>query len=208
MAEAFLAGLIGFLIGRGIEPKDAQSIVETIRAYIGFEPPLGLTGYALDDLEKGKQAKAAVVVRGKTYDALALEQVRRNDEIAVLGKRDAYLEVAPTVVRGIAGAAFHQRGTGTIPNETAFLLVEYEVPVGKTLLVYEWSALLRANAGVGGQMNEFQGEYLAYGGGFTGFHHTFVTPKRVNGGKKLQVYLYQASGAPQWGETIVDGILT
>lgn len=44
MAEAFLAGLIGFLIGKGVAPQDAKAIVEGLRTYLGFEPPLGLTG--------------------------------------------------------------------------------------------------------------------------------------------------------------------
>jgi len=72
VAEAFLAGLIGFLIGRGVEPQDATSIVEALRSYLGFEPPLGLTGYALEDIQAGKEANSAVVVRGKAYDVVAV----------------------------------------------------------------------------------------------------------------------------------------
>ena len=97
MAEAFLAGLIGFLIGRGVAPNDAKSIVEGLRTYLGFEPPVGLTGYALKDIPKGKTQKACVVVRGKTYDAVALEDIIKHSKISVLGKQGAYLQVAPTI---------------------------------------------------------------------------------------------------------------
>jgi len=97
MAEAFLAGLIGFLIGRGIEPKDAAAVVESLRTYLGFEPPLGLTGYALEDVEAGKEANAAVVVRGRAYDIVALEQIPKHSQVSVLSKKGERLEVAPTI---------------------------------------------------------------------------------------------------------------
>lgn len=97
MAEAFLAGLIGFLIGRGIEPKDATAIVEALRTYLGFEPPLGLAGYALQDIVAGQEANAAVVVRGRAYDVVALEQIPRHSQVSVLGRKGERLEVAPTI---------------------------------------------------------------------------------------------------------------
>ena len=96
-SEAFFAGLIGFLIGKGVAPQDATSIVEGLRTYLGFEPPLGLTGYSLRDMEKGKRLKTCVVVRGKSYNAVALEDIVRHSTISVLGKKGAYLEVAPTI---------------------------------------------------------------------------------------------------------------
>jgi len=97
MAEAFLAGLIGFLIGRGIEPKDATAVVEALRTYLGFEPPLGLTGYALQDIVAGQEANAAVVVRGRAYDVVALEQIPKHSQVSVLSKKGERLEVAPTI---------------------------------------------------------------------------------------------------------------
>jgi len=97
MAEAFLAGLIGFLIGKGIPPRDAESVVEALRTYLGFEPPLGLTGYALEDIAAGEEKKASVVVRGKAYDVVALEAVAKHSAISILGKKDALLQVAPTI---------------------------------------------------------------------------------------------------------------
>jgi len=96
--EAFLAGLIGFLIGRGVAPKDAQAIVKALQQYLGFEPPLGLTGYALKTLEKGEESEAGVVVRGKTYPAKALEKIIKYHAVSVLGKHGSYLEIAPMVV--------------------------------------------------------------------------------------------------------------
>jgi len=97
VAEAFLAGLIGFLIGRGVSPQDARAVVEALQTYIGFEPPLGLTGYALEDLAKGAKANAVVVVRGKAYDAIALDAVTKHSEVSVLGKKDGCLQIAPTI---------------------------------------------------------------------------------------------------------------
>jgi len=95
--EAFLAGLIGFLIGRGIEPADAAAVVEALRTYLGYEPPLGLTGYALQDIQAGKEANAAVVVRGRAYDVVALNSILKQTQVSVLGKKGERLEVARTI---------------------------------------------------------------------------------------------------------------
>ena len=95
--EAFFAGLIGFLIGRGIPRKDAESIVKALEKYLGFEPPLGLTGYALKDMAKGDKVNAGVVVRGKAYAATAVGDIRKHEEIAVLGKSGDYLEVGSSL---------------------------------------------------------------------------------------------------------------
>lgn len=95
--ESFFAGLIGFLVGRGLAPRDAMSIVQALEKFLGFEPPLGLTGYALKDMEQGKKLKSAVVVRGKTYHAVALRDILKHEAVSVLGKDGAYLEIAPQV---------------------------------------------------------------------------------------------------------------
>jgi len=92
--EAFFAGLIGFLIGRGLCPRDAKAIVKALQEYLGFEPPLGLTGYALRDMEKNKEYNSAVVVRGKTYDAKALDVIKRYSPVCVIGKHGNYLLIA------------------------------------------------------------------------------------------------------------------
>ena len=93
--ESFFAGLIGFLVGKGVAPADAQSIVKALETYLGFEPPVGLAGFALQNMVKGKKYKASVVVRGKTYDVHALDHISKYSQISVLGKKGAYLEVAP-----------------------------------------------------------------------------------------------------------------
>ncbi|MDI6905661.1 MAG: hypothetical protein QMD13_09315 [Candidatus Bathyarchaeia archaeon] len=95
--ESFLAGLIGFLVGRGVTPKDAESVVEALRAYLGFEPPVGLTGFVLSDMEKGERKKSNVVVRGKTYSAEALESLRKYDEVSILSKSGGCLQLARTI---------------------------------------------------------------------------------------------------------------
>jgi len=95
--EALLAGIIGFLVGRGIAPKDAKAIVEALEKYLGYEPPLGLTGYSTKAMERGKRYKGAVVVRGKEYDAYALDDISLYTAISVLGKREGYLDVAPII---------------------------------------------------------------------------------------------------------------
>ena len=92
--EAFFAGLIGFLIGRGVPREEANAVVEGLRTYLGFEPPLGLTGFALKDMEKGKDYKTSVVVRGKTYSAHALETINKYEPLSILGKTGDYLQVA------------------------------------------------------------------------------------------------------------------
>ena len=97
MAEAFLAGVIGFLVARGVPKEDALSIVKALETYLGYEPPLGLTGYSLMDISKGDKKNTCVVVRGKTYHAVALDNIIKHSTISVLGKRGAYLEVAPTI---------------------------------------------------------------------------------------------------------------
>ena len=99
--EAFLAGLIGFLIGRGIPRKDAESIVKALRELLGFEPPVGLTGYSVKDMEKNGKYKASVVVRGKAYDAIALEDIKKHEAISVLSKTGAHLEVARVITINI-----------------------------------------------------------------------------------------------------------
>ena len=95
LMEAFFAGLIGFLIGKGVAPADAQSIVKALETYLGFEPPLGLTGYALMDMPQGEKKNTSVVIRGKTYNAIALNDISKHSQISVLGRKGAYLEVAP-----------------------------------------------------------------------------------------------------------------
>ena len=97
--ECFLAGLIGFLIGRGIPRKDAESIVKALYELLGFEPPVGLTGFAIRDMEKGKKYKSGVVVRGKTYPAIPLEKMVKYDAVSVLGKTGDYLNVARSIER-------------------------------------------------------------------------------------------------------------
>ena len=95
--EAFFAGLIGFLIGKGIPRKDAESIIKALRELLGYEPPLGLTGYALKQMQKNKKYKSSVVVRGKTYSAKALEDISKHDQVSILGKTGDYLGVARTI---------------------------------------------------------------------------------------------------------------
>lgn len=93
--ESFYTGLLGFLVGKGVSPADSKNIVEALQRYLGFEPPVGLTGYALTTMTKGKEYKTSVVVRGKTYDAKALEDIQKHQQIAVLSKTGACLDVAP-----------------------------------------------------------------------------------------------------------------
>lgn len=95
--ESFFAGLIGFLIGRGVAPGQATILVKTLERILGFEPPLGLTGYALKHMERGKKYKSSVVVRGKTYHAKPLQDVLKYEAISVLGKAGAFLQVAPQI---------------------------------------------------------------------------------------------------------------
>lgn len=95
--EAFLAGLIGFLIGKGMAPADAHAVAKALETYLGFEPPLGLKGYSLVEMTQGKHYKSAVVVRGKTYSVFALEDIAKYSEVSVLGRRGADLDVALSI---------------------------------------------------------------------------------------------------------------
>ena len=95
--ESFFAGLVGFLVGRGVAPSDAASIVKALERYLGFEPPVGLTGYVLSDMAVGEKKKTNVVVRGKTYGAHALEAILKYQQVAVLSKTGDYLDVAPSL---------------------------------------------------------------------------------------------------------------
>ena len=95
--ESFFAGLLGLLVGRGVSQEDAQVVVKVLQEYLGFEPPVGLTGFVLRDLEQGEKKKASVVVRGKTYPAHALEDLIKYDEVSVLSKTEEYLDVARTI---------------------------------------------------------------------------------------------------------------
>ena len=104
--EAFFAGLIGFLVGKGVAPADAQSIAKALETYLGFEPPVGLTGFVLSDMTAGQRKKSNVVVRGKTYNAHALEALTKYDEVSVLAKSGDYLQVARTIS--------HMKDVGTL----------------------------------------------------------------------------------------------
>ena len=95
--ESFFAGLLGLLVGKGVSQEDAQVVVKVLQEYLGFEPPVGLTGFVLCDLARGEKKKAGVVVRGKTYSAHALEDLIKYDEVSVLSKSEEYLDVARTI---------------------------------------------------------------------------------------------------------------
>ena len=95
--ESFFSGLLGVLVGKGFSQQEASSIIKALRDYLGFEPPVGLKGFVLRDLAEGEKKKSAVVVRGKTYDADALEALTKYDEVSVLAKSGDYLQVARTI---------------------------------------------------------------------------------------------------------------
>lgn len=111
--ESFFAGLLGVLVGKGISQEEASSIVKALRGYLGFEPPVGLKGFVLCDLATGQARKSAVVVRGKTYDAEALEDLTKYDEVSVLARSGEALQVARTIT--------HMTDVETIDQITSIL---------------------------------------------------------------------------------------
>ena len=155
--ECFLAGLIGFLIGRGIPRKDAESIVKALYELLGFEPPVGLTGFAIRDMEKGKEYKRGVVIRGKTYACIPLEKMVKYDAVAILGKTGDYLNVARSIERTLI--------------DTVDFELEPTTPK-KTLALDEWGRLILSQV----HYSDFE-EKLAWnpiGGHY--WHHFKVLP--------------------------------
>ena len=116
--ECFLSGLIGYLIGAGVKPGEARVVVTALERYLGFEPPVGLTGYALKDMLAGKKYKTAVVVRGKTYSAQPLQDLSKYSQVSVLSRSGAYLQVASaiTTIGKVRGLLWYDRSPKVVPK--------------------------------------------------------------------------------------------
>jgi len=89
--------------------------------------------------------------------------------------------------------------SAAIANETWTKVLSYTVPTGKTLLLYDWSALMEANTEVltGVLMNATTGLYVSIAGGVGGFQTPFSKPKRFTAGQEAQVWLRQETGGTQ-----------
>lgn len=90
----------------------------------------------------------------------------------------------------------------TVLNNTITTITSYTVPVGKTLLIYDWSASVgSADIGFWAILDIFLGSVLSVGGGMRAFQTPLSKPKRVAAGNVARIRVYQSSGVNQsfWG---------
>ena len=100
------------------------------------------------------------------------------------------------------------QGNALAPTGVWFVLLEYTVPLGKMLLIYDWSVAMGVAGDMAGQMvNATAALYISYGGGAQGFQTPFNKPKRITAGQKVQVYGIQNTGAQQTMYGHFGGIL-
>jgi len=100
-------------------------------------------------------------------------------------------------------------GSASMPTGIPTELLDYKVPAGRTLLIYDWSITLADGDGqVSGELeNETDGVILSYGGGVRGFAQSFSKPKRVVGGKVVSIDAVQYTGATRAGVGHLGGTL-
>jgi len=100
---------------------------------------------------------------------------------------------------------------GTIWADTGgwYTAIEYTVPVGKTLLIYDWSLILAsANGQVCGALyNATLDVFLSVGGGARGFQTPFSKPKRVKEGHVIRLTGRHDTGAWEFLSAHLGGVL-
>jgi len=90
-------------------------------------------------------------------------------------------------------------GSALVDSGMLTRVVEYTVPSGKTLLIYDWAAgnMWSENPIWAKLTNDTDAVDLAFGGGGRGFETPFSKPKRVAAGKRVSIYVRQDSGSSQ-----------
>lgn len=100
-------------------------------------------------------------------------------------------------------------GYSSVPNNTPTVLIDYTVPAGKTLLVYDWSAAIGTSDGqIAGSL--YRSDVLTtYGrnGGIRGFQQVFNKPKRFDAGWIVRVAVVHQIGSNQDCYATVGGVL-
>jgi len=100
---------------------------------------------------------------------------------------------------------------GTLWADTGgfYTVIEYTVPPGKTLLIYDWSLILAsANGQVCGALyNATLDVFLSVGGGTRGFQTPFSKPKRIEEGQVIRLTGRQDTGAWQFLSAHLGGVL-
>jgi hypothetical protein len=97
----------------------------------------------------------------------------------------------------------------TAANNSWYALISYTVPAGKTLLIYDYCATVYGVAGpvYGRLYNATDAKEIHWAQGAYGVNVQFTKPKRITEGKEVRLYVLQNSGATQWINGMLGGIL-
>lgn len=89
------------------------------------------------------------------------------------------------------------------------IVLQYTVPAGKMLLIYDWSAINNENTEPIAAHLAWSplGAFIGAGGGSPGFQTPFSKPKRIAAGKTVSVEIAQYSGALRWVVAHIGGVL-
>jgi len=100
-------------------------------------------------------------------------------------------------------------GVRTADSGAYVYVVDYTVPSGKTLLIYNWDAILESADGqiIGDIFNVTTNTYICYSGGVRGFSVVLSKPIRVPSGQRVVVRLKQDTGVSQTVKAHLGGVL-
>jgi len=88
-------------------------------------------------------------------------------------------------------------GSAAVPSGSDTTIINYTVPNGKTLLIYDWSMAFYSTPGTlcAWIYNASVGVTLSVGGGNRGFQTPLTKPKRVGAGEQILLRVRQDEGA-------------
>jgi len=130
--------------------------------------------------------------------------INRIDKLALIDeiKKIATIEKAYLEPQWAAAAGYDtiQGGCAVLAASGSLeTVVEYVVPTGKTLMIYDWSGVIYTADGqiYGDLRNVTDGITIARSGGSRGFSQSFFKPLLLTEGKTIRLRLRQDTGAAQ-----------
>jgi|GEM_PF-4598162 len=180
-----------------VQSGDWSINIESVSAGVTFNVNITGSTATLDINITGSTATLDVNITGQT------ENVNidiKAQSVAIKGLTDWAAENAQDI---------DLWGSATCPTATDTWVIDYTVPSGKTLLIYNWGA---ASADGDCQLNGYihdhtAGQNLALGGGTRGFSVALNKPIRVASGHEILVYVRQDSGAYRTIAAHLGGVL-